>query len=252
MAERDGKRTMPAWLFFAVLWAGLPPELALERALDAAEPPPALRAAFNATLTSGDATRMIQFDPYAPEGQPRFRLTYSNGSNDELDAVVQGWMEEPDPDSRLFADDLRLSLGDARIAGAAESMAVTFRHRMSVNDGPVDEPFSARMSGKMQLDRATGYVQRIDYRIDSPVTLDDGTEVSEYRQTYNFLYSERWGVSYVVSYDLVARGGRWGLSEERSVRVTLTDVAFGLAGDSKQVLGSAPTPYNPGPTAILR
>ena len=243
---------MPAWLFFAVLWAGLPPEQALERALDAAEPPPALRAAFNATLTSGNATRMVQFDPYAAAGQPKFKLTYRNGDNEELDAVVQGWMEEPDPDSRLFADDLRLSLGEARIAGTEESMAVSFRHRMSVNDGPIDAPFSARMTGKMQLDRASGYVQRIEYRIDSPVTLDDGTEVSEYRQTYNFSYSERWGVSYVVGYDLVARGGRWGLSEERSVKVILTDVAFGFAGDAEQVLNSAPTPYSPGLTAILR
>lgn len=243
---------MPAWLFFAVLWAGLPPEQALERALDAAEPPPALRAAFNATLTSGNATRMVQFDPYAAAGQPKFKLTYRTGDNEELDAVVQGWMEEPDPDSRLFADDLRLSLGEARIAGTEDSMAVSFRHRMSVNDGPIDEPFSARMTGKMQLDRASGYVQRIDYRIESPVTLEDGTEVSEYRQTYNFSYSARWGVSYVIGYDLVARGGRWGLSEERAIKVTLTDVAFGFAGDSKQVLNSAPTPYSPGLTAILR
>ena len=37
---------MPAFLLFAVTWAGLSPEQALERALDAAEPPGALRAAY--------------------------------------------------------------------------------------------------------------------------------------------------------------------------------------------------------------
>ena len=242
---------MPAWLFFAVLWAGLPPEQALERALDAAEPPPALRAAFNATLTSGNATRMIQFDPYA-EGAARFKLTYYHGDNEELDAVVKGWMDETDPDSRLFAEDLRLSLGDAHIAGVPESMAVSFRHRMSMNDGPVDEQFSARMSGQLQLDKRTGYVSRIEYKIDSPVKLDDGTTVDEYRQSYNFAYSERWGVSFVIGYDLKARGGRWGMSEERAIKVVLTDVAFGYAGDSKQGLQSKPAPYTPGPTAILR
>lgn len=242
---------MPAWLFFAVLWAGLPPEQALERALDAAEPPPALRAAFNATLTSGNATRMIQFDPYA-EGVNRFKLTYYHGDNEELDAVVKGWMDETDPDSRLFAEDLRLSLGDARIAGTEDSMAVSFRHRMSMNDGPIDEQFSARMSGLLQLDKRNGHVSRIQYQIDSPVKLDNGTTVEEYRQTYNFAYSERWGVSFVIGYDLMARGGRWGMSEERAIKVVLTDVAFGFAGDAKQGLQSKPAPYNPGPTAILR
>lgn len=241
---------MPALLFFAVTWAGLPPEQALERALDAAEPPPAMRAAFNATLTSGNAMRRIEFDPYA-EGGAKFRVTHSYGDNQELDAVVEGWKAEPDPDSRLFADDLRLSLGDARIAGSAESMAVTFRHRMSVNDGPIDANFSARMSGTLQLDRLSGHVARVDYQIDAPVNLEDGTTVSEYRQSYHFDYSERWGVTYVTGYELVARGGRWGLSEERSIKVTLTDVAFGFAGDGEQDLASKVSPAA-SLTAILR
>ncbi len=45
---------MPSFLLFAVTWAGMAPEKALERALDAAEPPPAMRAAFHATLTAGN------------------------------------------------------------------------------------------------------------------------------------------------------------------------------------------------------
>ena len=60
------------------------------------------------------------------------------------------------------------------------------------------------------------------------------------------------GVSFVIGYDLKARGGRWGMSEERAIKVVLTDVAFGYAGDSKQGLQSKPAPYTPGPTAILR
>ncbi|MEY4784145.1 MAG: hypothetical protein RIR41_2080, partial [Pseudomonadota bacterium] len=55
---------MPAALLFAITWAGLAPDQALERALDAVEPPPAMRAAFQATLTSGNAVRRIEFDPY--------------------------------------------------------------------------------------------------------------------------------------------------------------------------------------------
>ncbi len=242
---------MPAFLLFAVTWAGLPPEQALERALDAAEPPPALRAAFHATLTAGNATRRIEFDPYAAPNE-RFKITLKHGDNDELDAVVDGWRDEGQADNRLFADDLRLSLGDARVAGAADSMSVSFRHKISVNDGPIDAQFSARMLGRLQLDSRTGYLQSIAYNIERPVKLDDGTEVSDYNQTYQFGYSQRWDVSYVMSYDLTAKGGRWGMSETRSVHVELTDIAFSFAGDSEQELGSKPTPSVPGPTANLR
>lgn len=242
---------MPAALLFAVTWAGLPPEQALERALDAVEPPPAMRAAFHATLKSGNAERRIEYDPYVETGD-KFRVTYRYGDNDELDAVVDGWKAERQADSRLFADDLRLSLADARIAGAPESMTVSFRHKMSLNDGPLDAPFSAGMSGRLKLDPATGYVASIDYQIERPVTLDDGTRVEQYRQNYQFGYSERWGVSYVMGYDLYAKGGKWGMSEERTIRVTLTDIAFGLAGDGKNDLASHSSAYTPGPTANLR
>jgi len=242
---------MPACLFFAVTWAGLPPEQALERALDAVEPPPAMRAAFHATLTSGNAVRRIEFDPYAPPAE-RFKLTLRHGDNDELDAVVDGWRAERQADSRIFADDLRLSLGDARIAGAPEAMAVSFKHRMSKNDTEFDAPFSAGLAGRVQLDEKTGFVSRIDYTIERPVTLEDGTEVSQYRQTYNFGYSERWGVSYVMAYEVYAKGGRWGLSEERTIKVTLTDVAFGLAGDGEQDLASRDAPSGVSPGLMAR
>jgi len=242
---------MPAFLFFAVTWAGLSPEQALERALDAAEPPGALRAAFHATLTAGNAVRRIEFDPYA-EPASRFRVTLSHGDNEELDAVVQGWRDEGQADARLFADDLRVSLGNARIAGAQDSMAVSFRHKVSVNDGPIDAEFSARMVGRLQLVPSTGYLQTIAYDIERPVKLDNGTTINEYNQTYQFGYSSRWDVSYVTSYDLTAKGGQWGISETRTIHVELTDIAFGFAGDSGQDLASKPSPYAPGPTAILR
>ena len=242
---------MPAFLLFAVTWAGLAPEQALERALDAAEPPAALRAAFHATLTSGKAVRRIEFDPYA-EPATRFRITLSQGSNEELDAVVDGWRNEGQADGRLFADDLRVSLGDARIAGAADSMAVSFRHKMSVNDGPIDAEFSARMVGRLQLNASNGYLQTISYDIERPVKLDSGATVDQYNQTYQFGYSERWGVSYVTGYDLTAKGGKWGMSETRTVHVELTDIAFGFAGDAKQDLASKASPYAPALTANLQ
>jgi hypothetical protein len=96
-----------------------------------------------------------------------------------------------------------------------------------------------------------GFLSRIDYAIEQPVRLDDGAVLREYRQTYQFDHSDRWGVSYVTSYELEARGGRWGIDETRRMRVTLTDVAFGLAGDANQDLVSKPPPATRS-TASLR
>src|SRR5262245_42068812 len=166
---------MPApLLLFAVTWGGLAPEQALERALDAVEPPPAMRAAFRATLASGDAIRRIEYDPYAPAAE-QFKITMSYGDNKELDAVVEGWKEERQADVRIFADDLRESLGDAHIAGQGDAMEIDFRHKVSANDGPLDKEFSAHMVGKLTLDPITGYLSQVQYNIERPVTLEDGT-----------------------------------------------------------------------------
>lgn len=241
---------MTASLFLWAVTLGLTPEQALDHALDAVEPPAALRAAFRATLVSGSAVRRIEFDPYAEAGR-QFRITMSQGQDEELDAVVDGWRAERQADVRLFADDLRSSLGDARIVGRNGAFAIEFRHQISPNDGAVDALISSRMAGQLVFDEVDGFLSRIDYAIQQPVKLEDGTLLREYRQTYQFDHSDRWGVSYVTSYELEARGGRWGIEETRRVRVTLTDVAFGLAGDAGQDLASKPPPP-PRSTASLR
>lgn len=229
----------------------MPPAQALETALQAVEPHPALRAAFRATLTSGSAVRQIEYDPYAQAGQ-QFRVTNSVGKDDELDQVVSDWKADRQADVRLFADDLRMSLADARVVSESKGLSIAFRHQIRPNDGPVDVAISSQMVGDMTLDETTGHLQDINYRIERPIKLADGTVLTDYQQTYTFGYSERWGVSYVMSYEVDARGGRWGVSQTRSVRVTLTDVAFGLAGDANQQLASKPADYTPGLTANLR
>jgi hypothetical protein len=238
-------------LLFAVTWGNLSPEAALERALDAVEPPPALRAAFRATLVSGAAVRRIEYDPYAEAGE-QFRITMEHGKDEELDAVVAGWKEERQADVRIFADDLRSSLGEARVSAYGDALAIDFRHPISPNDGPVDALLSARMTGRLTLDPSNGYLSKIQYSIQKPVKLDDGTTLTTYNQDYDFAYSDRWGVSYVTSYELEARGGRWGFSASRTIRVTLTDVAFGLAGDARQELASKPPATPVQLTSVIR
>ncbi|MEM6627063.1 MAG: hypothetical protein AAF719_10195, partial [Pseudomonadota bacterium] len=112
----------------------LAPEVALERALADAEPSPSLRAAFRATIASGSAVREIEFDPLR-RGADRFAVTMAFGVDEELDAVVADWAAERQPDVRLFADDLRDSVGAGRIVRDGEDWAITFRHRISSNDG---------------------------------------------------------------------------------------------------------------------
>jgi hypothetical protein len=237
-------------LLFAVTWGNLSPEVALDRALDAVEPPPALRAAFRATLASGNAVRRIEYDPYASPGE-QFKITMEYGADEELDAVVDSWKQERQADVRIFADDLRASLSEARVAAYGDALSIDFKHQISPNDGAVDAELSARMKGRLTLDQTTGYLSKVEYAIDKPVKLSNGPTLTQYNQTYDFSYSERWGVSYVSGYEVEARGGAWGVSQTRTIRVTLTDVAFGLAGDAKQDLASKGPAYPSGFTARL-
>jgi hypothetical protein len=240
---------MPASVLLFAFVAGGTPQQALEFALDAVEPPPAMRASFRATLTSGAATRRIEFDPYAPVGD-QFHLVAKMGEDEELDAIVADWAAERQADVRLFADGLRMSLGEGRILREGDGLGVEFRHQISPHDGPVDKMISSYMVGHMTLDQASGHLTRLDYNIRQPLRLDGGAVLNEYRQSYDFGYSTRWGVSYVLNYEMEASGGRWGLTESRLIRVVITDVAFGLAGDARQELASR-APAAIGPSAGL-
>jgi hypothetical protein len=230
---------MSALLLLAVV--GLTPQQQLEQALAEARPPPSLRAAFRARLTTDGASRTIEYDPYKPAGQ-QFFVTQSYGRDEELDAVVNDWRAEGQADIRIFADDLRSSIGEGRVIRQGDSWDLSFTHQISPKDGPVDRQMSPLMRGGLRLDPATGHLANITYSIERPFRLDDGTTVSEYSQTYSFSYSWRWGVSYVAGYELAARGGKWGLSESRRVKVELTDVTFCLASDARQELATRRTP----------
>jgi hypothetical protein len=222
--------------------AGAAPQQLLTQALDAVEPPPALRASFTAMVEADGAMRSFSFDPFAEEG-PRFRRLDSRGRSEDLDAIVGAWEAEGQADVRLFADDLRASLADARfVAESGGGWAIRFRHRISPNDGPVDAMISSNMAGKLTFNDLTGRLMRIDYGIVEPVRLAGGAVLTEYQQTYRFHHSERWNVSYVAAYDVRARGGKWGVRATRTLRVSIRDVTFGLAGDARQALLSRPPP----------
>ncbi len=228
--------------FFYLAGAQLAPTDALNAALNDAEPPPSMRAAFRATISGEGAERRIQYDPLQPPGK-RFRLLARIGENEELDKIVDDWAQERQPDVRLFADDLRASLGRGRMTQQEDGgWAVMFEHRLSDNDGPVDAMLSQRMSGSLSLNPATGTISKLEYSINAPFKTEDGSLVDEYRQVYSFGRSKQWGVTFVTGYDLYASGGRFGLRDSRQFNVKVTDVAFTLAGDSQQILVSKNAP----------
>ena len=225
------------WMAAAGLSAA--PQNIVDSALADAEPPPALRAAFRATLASRSGQRRIEYDPMKPSGN-RFRVLESFGDDAELDQIVTDWAQEQQPDVRLFADDLRESLGMGRIVRDGGNWRISFAHRLSGNDGPLDALVSQQMVGALTLDPENGRLSSLTYRNKQPFKTPDGSVVSAYSQTYSFGRSERWGVTFVTGYRLEATGGRFGVRDSRTFDVEITDVAFTLANDVDCVLDSKP------------
>jgi hypothetical protein len=209
----------------------------LNVALHDAEPPPSMRAAFRARISSASAERLIEYDPLQPRGK-RFRLAKKVGEDAELDTIVLNWGKEAQPDVRLFADDLRSSLGQGRMLQTPQGWQVQFQHKLSSNDGPVDAALSQRMEGSLTLDTQSGLLSKLEYQVNSAFKTSDGLTVDSYRQIYSFGRSQQWGLTFVTGYDLHATGGRFGLRKERTYSVRITDVAFTLAGDANQELVS--------------
>ncbi len=226
-------------VLFVALAAGLAPDprTALALGLDAADPPPSLRAAFRASLTSAQGVRQIEYDPLKPADE-RFRILMQWGDDTELDQIVSDWANQPQPDVRLFADDLRESLGRGRIVKDGDNYRVDFRHKMSGNDRALDAAVSQNLAGRLTLDPVTGQFSRLEYRIVNPFRVDNGATVNQFVQSYVFGKSLTWGLTFVTGYDLSASGGRFGVSASREFSVRITDVAFTLAADSGQELES--------------
>ncbi|ACT59697.1 hypothetical protein [Hirschia baltica] len=229
--------------FFYLAGAQITPIEALNIALLDAEPVPSMRAAFRASISSSGAVREIEYDPLKPLSR-RFRISRRVGVDEELDAIVDDWAREVQPDVRLFADDLRSSLGQGNIVQTADGWNVQFQHKLSNNDGPVDALVSQQMVGGLNLDANTGLLSRLEYSINKPFKTPEGAWVDSYRQVYSFGRSEQWGVTFVTGYDLYARGGRFGVKGERTFSVKVTDVAFSLASDANQQLESKRIPTN--------
>lgn len=201
----------------------------MHAALEATEAPETFRAAFTVELVSNSARHTYQYDPRLPPGA-RWVTLERRGNDPELDQVAASWAAEPAPDSRLFPDDLRASLGpsvDVNTDGAA--WRLSFRHHPNHNDTEFDVWAAQRLKATAWLDPVGERFERIDYTLPKPVSGPSGGKLTRYEQSYMLKTEPRWGFSYVSGYtiDLEARAAFKRI--ERRFEARVTDVSFFFA-----------------------
>lgn len=201
----------------------------MHSALEATEAPATLRAAFTVELVSNEARQTYAFDPRSPEGQ-RWVAVSRSGKDSELDEVAASWSREPAPDSRLFPDDLRDSLGPSvEVNTDGDYWRLNFRHHPNYNDTEFDVWAAERLSATAWLDPVGERFQRIDYSLPRPVRTPSGGKLTRYEQSYMLKTEPRWGFSFVSGFtvDLEARAGLKKI--ERHFEARVTEVQFFFA-----------------------
>ncbi len=194
----------------------------MHAALAATEAPPTLRAAFTVELRSAQARQVAEYDPRRPLPE-RWQVTLREGDDPELDAVAANWAADPSPDARLFADDLRASLGRSVTVdteGAAWRLA--FRHQPNRNDTEFDIWAADRLQATAWLDPVGERFLKIDYDLPGPVAGPSGSKLTRYSQSYFLRTEPRWGLSYVSGFaiDLEARVALRRIERRYSAEVT--------------------------------
>ena len=199
----------------------------LDHALDLTTPPNNLRAAFTVEITDGSAYRQVRFDP-RDVGDDRWELLKATGESEELDKAVDEWGGRTSPDSWLFADDLRASMG--RIVEAEDlggAWRVHFQHQVSDNDGPLDVWAAEHLAGFAWLEPVNGYFLRVEYESLEPFDMPaGGGHIDSYRHIYVLGQDPKHGVSYVSDFKVDVRGKFLGENIERSYRVKISELDF--------------------------
>jgi hypothetical protein len=201
----------------------------MHSALEATEAPDTLRAAFTVELASNAARQTYLFDPRLPPGA-RWVAVARSGHDPELDRVAASWAAEAAPDSRLFPDDLRSSLGPSvDVNTDSDVWRLNFRHHPNHNDTEFDVWAAERLKATAWLDPVGERFQRIDYTLPEPVKGPSGGKLLEYDQSYYLKTEPRWGFSYVSGFtvDLEARAAFKRI--ERRFEARVTDVYFFFA-----------------------
>ncbi|MBK8196933.1 MAG: hypothetical protein IPK75_01090 [Acidobacteria bacterium] len=206
----------------------------MHAALEATEAPETLRAAFTVELASNSARQTYYFDPRLAAGA-RWVLVSRYGNDPELDRVAADWAAELAPDSRLFPDDLRASLGPSvDVNTDGDAWRLSFRHHPNYNDTEFDVWAAERLKATAWLDPVGERFQRIDYTLPKPVKGPSGGKLTRYDQSYELKTEPHWGFSYVSGFtvDLEARAAFKKI--ERRLEARVTDVTFFFASPSAE------------------
>ncbi len=217
------------WIAFLISLAMATGSGPMHAALEATEAPETLRAAFTVELASISSRQTYFYDPRLPAGA-RWVVIERLGHDPELDQVAASWGAEPAPDSRLFPDDLRESLGSqVEVNTDGDAWRLSFKHHPNYNDTEFDVWAAERLKATAWLDPVGERFQRIDYTLPKPVKGPSGGKLTRYEQSYHLKTEPRWGFSYVSGFtiDLEARAAFKRV--ERRFEAKVTDVHFFFA-----------------------
>ena len=214
------------WIAFFVSLAMATGSGPMHAALEATEAPDTLRAAFTVELVSNSGQQTYLFDPRLPAGA-RWVTLERRGNDPELDQVAASWAAEAAPDSRLFPDDLRASLGpsvDVNTDGSAWKL--NFKHHPNYNDTEFDVWAAERLKATAWLDPVGERFQRIDYTLPKPVSGPKGGKLTRYEQSYELKTEPHWGFSYVSGFTIEMEARAAFKRIERRFEARVTDVSF--------------------------
>ncbi|MEM1087973.1 MAG: hypothetical protein AAGH90_09590, partial [Pseudomonadota bacterium] len=156
----------------------------MDRALQATEAPPTLRAAFTVELRSERAERIYQYDPRLGQDE-RWQLVSARGEDGALDDAGAAWGAELAPDGRLFPDDLRASLGTmVEVEDLGSAWRLRFDHAPSDNDSELDAWAVRQLNAEAWVEPEEGAFIRLDYSLPKPVRGPDGGRLTRFEQSY--------------------------------------------------------------------
>ena len=206
----------------------------VDTALQTAEAPNALRAAFTVELRSTTAHRVYSYDPRLTLGD-RWHLVTSVGADATLDAVAAAWAAEAAPDGRLFADNVRANMAsNATVDDFGAAWRVRFDHT-PVDASPVHNLATTNgLLGEAWIEPSAGRLMRLDYRLQAPVDQANGSELTEYSQSYILEAEPAWGLTYVAGYQVSLALDSHGERQSHAYRATIKDASFFFASPAEE------------------
>jgi len=216
-------------MFWPIAFVIATTEPPVSEALAATEAPKTLRAAFTLEVTSGEALRVIRFDPRLT-GPAMWQVTDSHGRDGDLDAVLEGWSRDTSMDGLLFPDNLSERLGAlVELEDAGAAWTVDFRPAITDSDTGFDIEASQHLAGRVWLDPVSQRFVRVDYESVGRFRVDGVGRIDRLTQSYVLGQEPTLDLSYVTAFELSFTAGRGPVTRSQTISARLLDVKFFFA-----------------------